>query len=264
MRKNIPFIHNYCNRWCERCSFTDSCAVFESEMNDTEEPHDDPIKSALKKVSKNFKAAMKMLRERAAEMGIDVDNIPEEERKAIDKALELDQKAANEDPLVMLCEQYHDLAGSVLYDEVLWTKIADDLIAQDQMGIVPRKELNQRLELLKDCKEIICWHMRFIQVKFMRAITGLFDRFPDEDEPQSDFNGSAKIALIAVADSKNAWLQLSQSILEEDQVLPILGMLSAIEKSAKEKFPRAMEFVRPGFDEVGKVTSQSPENFPIN
>jgi len=265
MRKNIPFIHNYCNRWCERCPFTDSCAVFEREMNDTEEEeeHDDPIKSALKKVSKNFKAAIKMLRERAAEMGIDVDNIPEEEQKAIEVEMELERKATEEDPLVTLCEQYHDLASDVLYDEVLWTKIADELIAQDQMGIVPRKEMNQRLEVLKDSKEIICWHMRFIQVKFMRAISGLFDRFHDEDEVQSDSNGSAKIALIAVADSQKAWLDLSEIVLEEDLILPILGILSAINKAAKEKFPRAMEFVRPGFDEVEKIAS-SAENLAIN
>ena len=263
MIKNIPFIHNYCNRWCERCPFTNSCAVFEREMNDTEDQDDDPIKAALNKVSKNFKAALKMIRERAAEMGIDIVNITEEERKAIDVEMELERKATEEDPLVTLCEQYHDLASSVLYDEVLWTKIADDLISQDQMGIVPRKEMNQRLEVLKDSKEVISWHMRFIQVKFMRAISGLLDQFQDEDEVQSDSNGSAKIALIAVADSQKAWLDLSQSVLEEDLVLPILGILSTIDKAAKEKFPRAREFVRPGFDEVEKIATLS-ENLPIN
>ena len=26
--KNIPGIYNYCDRWCERCSFTDKCSNY--------------------------------------------------------------------------------------------------------------------------------------------------------------------------------------------------------------------------------------------
>lgn len=35
--KFIPGIHNYCDRWCERCYFTSRCRVYEKlDESDTE------------------------------------------------------------------------------------------------------------------------------------------------------------------------------------------------------------------------------------
>jgi hypothetical protein len=60
------------------------------------------------------------------------------------------------------------------------------------------------------------------------------DRFERDDEPfeedpvQSDWNGSAKVALISVERSETAWQTIA---------------------APSWAFPRAKEFVRPGFDE---------------
>ena len=37
---NVPFIHNYCDKWCERCTFTSRCAVFEQIENLSTEQKD--------------------------------------------------------------------------------------------------------------------------------------------------------------------------------------------------------------------------------
>ena len=34
----IPLIHNYCDKWCERCTMTSRCAVYEIEREEGEIP----------------------------------------------------------------------------------------------------------------------------------------------------------------------------------------------------------------------------------
>ncbi|MCB0550950.1 MAG: hypothetical protein KDD19_25495 [Phaeodactylibacter sp.] len=36
-QSNIPGIYNYCDRWCERCSFTSRCLLYAQEQELTEE-----------------------------------------------------------------------------------------------------------------------------------------------------------------------------------------------------------------------------------
>ena len=66
---------------------------------------------------------------------------------------------------------------------------------------------------------------------------------------QTDYNGSAKIALDAVNRSREAWTQLFTLIPDEDKVLPVLALLLKIDKALREKFSNAMQFLRPGFDD---------------
>ena len=76
----IPGIYNYCDRWCERCRFTHNCsvAIMESETGpDSEDGWD----ATMDYLSITFEAIGEMLRESAAEFGIDLDNLPEVERE---------------------------------------------------------------------------------------------------------------------------------------------------------------------------------------
>jgi len=38
--KFVSGIHNYCDRWCERCTFTARCRVAETESEMTDEERD--------------------------------------------------------------------------------------------------------------------------------------------------------------------------------------------------------------------------------
>jgi hypothetical protein len=71
----------------------------------------------------------------------------------------------------------------------------------------------------------------------------------DEDSPR-DYDGSAKVALLAVQRSIHAWSQLFGILPEkEDDFLQILSMLQKIKTMAEKEFPNALAFIRPGFDE---------------
>ena len=66
----------------------------------------------------------------------------------------------------------------------------------------------------------------------------------------SDANGSAKVARLAVAQSLAAWKIVEPAGLIDGGLAEYLrGSLERIESELAERFPLAMAFVRPGFDE---------------
>ena len=89
-----------------------------------------------------------------------------------------------------------------------------------------------------------------IASKIFRAMSGLFHLGVDPEEVQSDANGSAKVALILIDESRQAWRVLMEPGKAVADGLParFVGMLDAIEQGVLQRFPRALEFIRPGFD----------------
>src|SRR5688500_6151806 len=71
----ISGIHNYCDRWCERCNFTARCAVYAAEEAD---PDNDPASRDINnaafwhKLSSIFNETQEMLSEWAEENGVDL------------------------------------------------------------------------------------------------------------------------------------------------------------------------------------------------
>ena len=94
-----------------------------------------------------------------------------------------------------------------------------------------------------------------IGAKTHRAISSLeYNRHEDfgfeTDSIQSDANGSAKVARLAVTESLAAWaIVQSAGLLDAWLVSYLTDNLKQIEAELTERFPLAMAFVRPGFDE---------------
>ena len=254
---NIPFIYNYCDRWCERCCYTGSCAVFEAEKKEASGTNDIQSKEFWSGIAKNLANTRKLIIESARQQGIDLTNIPQEELEEIEKEEEIRRKEVKRDELVNLCHEYMTQSRDFLLNESVWKEKADEMIQQEKTGTLGIQELEDQLRLMKECREIIQWYQFFITVKFTRAVDGLIGQddfeLDEANKYQTDYNGSAKIALIAVERSQLAWTQLFTLIPDEDLVLPILSLLSRIEKAANEKFPDAKKFIRPGFDELEKI-----------
>lgn len=107
--------------------------------------------------------------------------------------------------------------------------------------------------IVVEALEIVEHDSVFIGAKIHRALDGR-DRWEHGDEPldedpvQNDWNGSAKVALISVKRSETAWQTIAAA--SSDPVATVLAeQLAAMRESLLEAFPRAMTFVRPGFDE---------------
>ena len=93
-----------------------------------------------------------------------------------------------------------------------------------------------------------------VTVKLTRAVDGR-DRFEqgedrDEGAVQNDWNGSAKVALVCLARSAEAWRVIAQAA-GEGTSLEIAEQMEALARDVEEWFPQARQFVRPGFDEIG-------------
>jgi len=99
-----------------------------------------------------------------------------------------------------------------------------------------------------DALEVIYFYNFFISAKIFRALIPR-DNY-EADEIQTDSNGSAKIALIAVDRLIAAWSILMEKMTDhEDEILKFLISLADIRKQTELTFPMARKFVRPGFDD---------------
>lgn len=66
---------------------------------------------------------------------------------------------------------------------------------------------------------------------------------------QNDCNGSAKVALISIERSHHAWCVVADAA-RDTAAAALAGRAAALRSITLDAFPRAMAFVRPGFDEV--------------
>jgi len=67
----IPSIHNYCDRWCERCVFVERCAVGVEELERWKLDTPMTDEEMWSTVSDHFKESLRMLDEMLREAGID-------------------------------------------------------------------------------------------------------------------------------------------------------------------------------------------------
>jgi hypothetical protein len=135
--------------------------------------------------------------------------------------------------------------------------------------VVPLKNLSRFHEwapAVAAAIDTIAWYSGMIPAKIGRALHGLAneDRHVDDDEIQNDWNGSAKVARLAIAESQNAWHTLfaAGETPPDGSIRELTQLLERIDGGLSERFPLAMEFVRPGFDEpevaAGALTSLAP------
>ncbi|KAF0199881.1 MAG: hypothetical protein FD166_309 [Bacteroidetes bacterium] len=231
-RDIISGIHNYCDRWCERCAFTSRCTVF--AMGEEEErirkESNEPEKDLASYVGAMLEDAMELLHDLAKEHGIDFDALDEDDTDL--------RKPGKDSYLVKKSDEHAKWLFKWLGKNN--KKIEETLSALNENSHADYLVLQDALEVLK-------WYIHFIAVKFSRASLAPFE---DTTEGRSDNNGSAKIAIIAVNRSIEA-LALVLRFLpsEEDVLLEALVRLERIKKRALKVFPEAMDFKRPGFDD---------------
>jgi len=250
--KYIDGIYNYCDRWCERCTFTSRCRSYEGTSKLTPEQQDINNKAFWDNIGKNFETAIKLLHKAAEKHGIDLSAISKEETVEYARKEKHDRDAAKKHPLAKDTLLYVKKAKDLLENEELMRDKAGKLISEFEMGIQDEEDVKSQVNVIKDCQEIICWYLHFIHVKFMRALMGKIedDGWELANGFQRDFDGSAKIAMIAIDRSIEAWTLLLEHIpAAEDQIIDLLALLQKCRRMADAEFPEAKNFKRPGFDE---------------
>jgi hypothetical protein len=89
--------------------------------------------------------------------------------------------------------------------------------------------------------------------KIFRSLSSAAGPDHDPADPQSDANGAAKVALLLIEESRRAWRVLMRPGRARGGGAParFVAMLDGLEAVVLRSFPRAFEFVRPGFDTGG-------------
>ena len=229
----IESIFNYCTRRCELCPFTENCTLYQSER-EYEQSH--PDVSNPSSVHDSFTETFRLLEEWCRREGIDFDEIRRDvNREELRAGIARTDDAVRSDPLQKLATAYGRATLS----------IAD--------AMASARAMRRWSEEVETALDTLTWHAGMVGAKVHRALHGLVEEghYGKEDPVQNDWNGSAKLARIIVHESQRAWRVMLREGEAPDNspLLELVGLLERIDEGLAERFPRAMEFVRPGFDE---------------
>jgi hypothetical protein len=222
----IPGIYNYCDGRCPRCPFTERCLTY----LDTQElkAGGGDGRSPAHTVEASLSQTLELIRVVARREGLDAGGLRDDEEDVERDGLDRHRR----DPLAARAREYGHFAWRI------GRAIAPIAAARDDAPLV-------------DAIETIEWFSSLISSKLYRAICGQADGWERPDEAQTDFNGSAKIALIGIRESRRAWAVLMEAGRATADGVPAqaVRILEELDTAVCSRFPRVMEFVRPGFDE---------------
>src|SRR5205823_9439293 len=142
------------------------------------------------RVTQSVQRTLDMLAERAQREGIDLTSWHADEPD--EKKTEPAPARHYDDPIV---------AQSRAYTHLVWR-----IVKALAPVVVARGD-----PLVIDAVETIEWFSMLISSKIFRAVAGRAEMPPNEDdEGQPDYDGSAKVALIGIVESRDAWRVLME------------------------------------------------------
>ena len=236
--KYISGIFNYCDRWCERCQFTSRCLNYKigKENYSDLEKHDISSTEFWEEFANLMKDTLEMLKDKAVEMGIDLDSVEiDKSKKSAENVFHLTSEMANK--YISLVDDWFDSTKFVYKDSDVYQKLTNSEEAAVKFD---------------DIVQIIRWYQMQIYVKLRRALDGEDNDF-SEDFPK-DSDGSAKVALIGIDRSIGAWTKMHEFFPDsKEKLLEITSFLKRLCNIVEKRFPKAREFIRPGFDEINNA-----------
>ncbi len=245
--KHIPGIFNYCDRWCERCRFTDRCLCYSMETENGRLHEDGEIdaEALFENAAESIGLAMEILQDMAEEEGIDLESLEDVEEPETD----------NESPVNFLIYKagvYVDMVDDWFVDNADMLEQAMEKVQSPPHLTIVRPESDEAGLPEEECLEIIDYYHYQIATKLHRALHGRKDESAVElDRFPKDSDGSAKVALIGMDRSVEAWEGLATRLPEQEKDLrAIVDFLKALRNTTELEFSNARAFVRPGFDEA--------------
>jgi hypothetical protein len=247
----ISGVHNYCDRWCERCPLTARCLNFAFGEEQFSDPETKDISNSKfwQKLAETLHMTLDMINEMAEEQGIVLDPDNAEE---LEEEHQLDEEVIENQLCCRTARAYAEMVED-------WFEAAEDFFDQKEEPY----STNERVTMpesgvfggsadLEDAFQVVRWYQHQIYVKLMRAVRGsLEERTELPDEFQKDSDGSAKVALIGIDRSIAAWGQIKGHLpMWEKAVGQILVHLERLCRQVEKAFPSARSFIRPGFDRI--------------
>jgi hypothetical protein len=223
----VPGIYNYCDRCCHRCAFTTRCLTYRDSQAELEAAGRNRTEPVSAVVQRSLDRSLEVMRHIADRLGIDIEPTPRDaaaSRARFERDLD--------DPLVRRSREYAECTYRIVraLAPLVALRRDDALIAA-----VTRIE--------ETCGTIAS--------KIFRAVSGAGHEWSDISDVQDDANGSAKVARLLIDDARLSWRVLMQTGRAAADGVParLVAVLDELDRDVAGRFPHAMQFVRPGFDE---------------
>lgn len=260
----IPGIFNYCDRWCERCLYTDRCRTFAMEKAITKEMEEEERRKKAREENKAFWDQIDKAVSEAADIYDELiptekkdsltdinflfDNEEEDAEEAI-KDFKENMKKAENHLLSKAADKYenatlkwfkeHEKNLQIIYDSESGKTIV-------QNANIGNKQL---LKQLADAIDVIRWYQILIAVKIQRALSSSYEEEQEtdffEDIPK-DSEGSAMVALKGIERSLGAWNLMYKTLdSQKESIAPFITFLFLLKAELVKAFPGATTFQWP-------------------
>lgn len=245
----IPGIYNYCDRWCERCPFTDRCLNYKTgeeerkEAESRKKDNDRPASELWQDVKETLDETIELLKELMREHGLDPDKMEPDEEYLISE--EEIRKKTRVHPLSRMSMSYITMVDKWLDSHKML------FLEKGMYEEKPPAGADEETLRMYEALQVVRWYHFQINVKLQRALNGkehgaLFQ----EEAMQSDADGSAKVALIGIDNSLRAWHTLMELFPgESEEIANFMIQLGILRQKTETEFPNARSFKRPGFDD---------------
>jgi hypothetical protein len=227
----IEGIYNYCDRWCERCSYRSRCVLYAEEEKTKGAPESDIENDAFwKRLEQIFQSTHDLLLSMMRERGINPEDLP-----IVPATNRRDRKDSISSELLGAAQEYQSMAQCWLDQYAEFDSSCFD---------------NDPADGPESAIQVVQWYCFQIVVKLRRGLNGRQEFEEEQDEfAMEDANGSVKVALIGIDRSIAAWSLLDQAYLQSSEMIhEILLRLERLRRRAEAAFPSARSFQRPGFD----------------
>ena len=159
--------------------------------------------------------------------------IPEEEERAWERRHRERRRRVDATTIMQMAEAYMHIAHAWRRSHEALESAADAVV--------------------REAFSVVSYDLIFIRVKLHRAIDGkdcvdTEDALFNDHPVQNDWNGSAKVALISIERSAEAWRVLASATGQETPVV-LADQLQDLRREIEREFPDVWRFKRPGFDE---------------
>ena len=154
--KYIPGIYNYCDRWCERCTFTSRCRNYENTGKLSLEQLEINNKAFWKNISANFKKTAALLQKAAEKHGVDLSKpMTKEEEENYEKRETFLRNASKNHPVSKLCTKYREITLPFTKKSDGMVEKTRELVSHLHLGIKTEEDVVYTVADIGDCFEII-------------------------------------------------------------------------------------------------------------
>ena len=239
----ISGIYNYCDRWCEKCSFTSNCLLFTNES-----------KIITHEILNNGDLAgiEDVLRENIPDEIFEENSFPFDEEGFDDfnfddlREIENDKEDTPTSLLEILADDFFDKSHALIK------------LLNNKFNLFPPAIDKHALQEFRDFYnnfETLVWYHTFVGAKIERALMGKIDLLNKDDEEmkkldQQDVDGSAKIAAIGIEKIIGSLTEIyNDNEIFHAEIAEIILLADRVLNELDTEFPGYKEFQRPGFDD---------------